>query len=131
VLMGEAARDARLAPVGEFAGGAVGPDEAVGSYGGARHAQGDGMGAFAGDAAHSRRGGFADADRDTVTERADGVERMRVTSHRALERLLVEAGIDPASAAADVEALHAGRVLVLATTDGVSSDTAAAALDET
>jgi hypothetical protein len=127
VLMGEAVRDARRSPVGGFAGAAAVQRRSLGSFAGADHAQDDGMGAFEGDAGHARRGGFGDVDRDTVAELVDGVEHLRVASHDSLEKLLVDAGLDPVRAAADVEALHAGRVLVLATPDG-DAEAAAAAL---
>jgi hypothetical protein len=109
VLMGEAVRDQREVPVGNFAGEAG----AVGSFGDEPHAAGAGMGAFAGDASEQRTGGFGDIDRETVTTYADGVKRVQIASHRDLKRLLVDAGLDPEVAAADVEALHHGRVLVL------------------
>jgi hypothetical protein len=110
VLMGATEHDARDEAHGAFAGM---PGEAVGTFAGAAAGRGDGMGAFAGDAAHMRAGAFADADRDTVTSYPGGVARMRVGGHRALERMLVNAGLDEAAAAADVRALHAGRILVL------------------
>jgi Mn-dependent DtxR family transcriptional regulator len=71
------------------------------------------MGTFAGAAAQIRSGGFGDIDRETVTTHENGIERVRVASHRNLERLLVDAGLTPEVAAADVDALHHGRVLVL------------------
>jgi hypothetical protein len=67
-----------------------------------------------GDASRQRTGGFADLDRETVTTYADGVKRVRIASHRDLKRMLVDAGLDPETAATDVDALHHGRVLVLA-----------------
>ena len=109
VLMGEAVRDRAEAPVGSFAG----EGGAVGSFGDEPHDAGAGMGTFAGDASEQRTGGFGDLDRETVTTYADGVKRVHIASHRDLERMLVDAGLDPQAAAADVEALHHGRVLVL------------------
>jgi hypothetical protein len=106
VLMGEAIRDRAEAPVGSFAGVAG----AAGSF--ADDAP-TGMGGFAGDASEERTGGFGDIDRETVTTYADGVKRVRIASHRDLQRMLVDAGLDEATAAADVDALHHGRVLVL------------------
>lgn len=55
------------------------------------------------------------ADGDGVTVYADGVCRRHVASHRELERLLSGAGLDDATVAKDVAALHHGRVLVLVT----------------
>jgi hypothetical protein len=88
------------------------------------------MGGFAGAAGEQRRGGFGDLDRETVTMYRDGVPHVRVASHARLRRTLVEAGLDERAAAADVEALHHGRVLVLARTGAVAPAAAAAALDE-
>jgi hypothetical protein len=109
VLMGEATRDARTGTVGEFAG-SLEPGAPVGSFAGS-HADGASRGAFAG--GEQRGGSFADADRDLVTDYPDGVERMRVAGHRRLKRLLTDAGLDDDAAARDVEAVHAGRILVL------------------
>jgi len=109
VLSGEATRDARSGPIGEFAG-SVEPGAPVGSFAGA-HEGNARTGAFAG--GEQRGGSFADADRDVVTEYPGGVERMRVADHHRLERLLIDAGLDAAAAARDVHALHEGRILVL------------------
>jgi len=109
VLTGEPARDARTGTVGEFAGSLM-PGEPVGSFAGSR-AEGSATGAFAG--GDQRGGSFADADRDVVTEYPHGVERMRLAGHRHIKRLLTRAGLDDATAERDVQALHAGRVLVL------------------
>jgi hypothetical protein len=109
VLMGEATRDARAGTVGEFAG-TLEPGAPVGSFAGP-HAEGAATGAFAG--GEQRGGSFADADRDVVTDYPRGVERMRVAEHRRLKRLLTETGLDEPTAARDVQALHAGRILVL------------------
>jgi len=123
VLMGERARDARDGANGSFAGAHA---EAVGAFAGAAHGSREAMGDFAGEGHDTRRGAFADVDRETVTTIAGGEERVRVASHHALERMLVEAGLDAAAARADVAALHAGRVLVLVTG---ADDAVAAALD--
>jgi hypothetical protein len=109
VLMGETVRDQSEAPVGSFAGEAG----AVGSFGNQPHDAGDGMGAYAGDASEQRTGGFGDIDRETVTTYENGVKRVRIASHRDLKRMLVDAGLEPDVAEADVDALHHGRILVL------------------
>ena len=109
VLTGEATRDAHARTVGEFAG-SLEPGAPAGSFAGS-HADGASTGAFAG--GEQRGGSFADADRDLVTDYPHGVERMRVAGHRRLTRLLTDAGLDDAAAARDVQALHAGRILVL------------------
>jgi hypothetical protein len=112
VLSGEPPRDGRVAPVGAFAGDARGAaDVPVGSFAGVRHAHSDGMGAFAGGV--QRAGSFADADRELVTSYPEGVERMHVAGHRRVTKLLRDAGLDAATAARDIDALHAGRVVVL------------------
>ena len=109
VLSGEAIHDTRAERMGEFAG-PVEPGAPVGSFGGPE-AEDAGKGAFAG--GEQRGGSFADADRDVVTDYPDGVERMHVASHHRLEQLLTDAGLDEATAARDVRALHEGRILVL------------------
>ena len=114
VLMGDAVHDARDAPVGGFAGTTTADAETVGAYAGVAHSGREAMGAFAGDADAQRRGGFNDVDRETVTTYGAGVRRVRIASHHDLRRMLLDAGLDEASAAADVEALHQGRILVLA-----------------
>jgi hypothetical protein len=113
VLMGEAVHDSRDAPVGGYAGTATADDETVGAYAGAGHSDREAMGAFAGDPDEQRRGGFSDVDRETITTYRAGVERVRIASHHNLEKMLVDAGLDEATASTDVEALHRGRILVL------------------
>jgi hypothetical protein len=109
VLTGEANRDARANTVGEFAGSRE-PGAPAGSFAD-EHGEGAPTGAFAG--GEQRGGSFADADRDVVTDYPHGVERMRVAGHGRLRRLLTDAGLDDATVARDVQALHAGRILVL------------------
>jgi hypothetical protein len=113
LIMGHAFEDARDAPIGTFAGTTTPDAETVGSYGNHAHSGREAIGTFAGDPDRQRHGAFGDTDRDTVTDYRRGVTRTRVASHHGLERILVEAGLDRATAAANVAALHAGRVLVL------------------
>jgi hypothetical protein len=112
VLRGAPLRDAREEPHGSFAGEA---DETVGSFAGGDATAGR-SGSFAPghDAATERLGSFGDVDRDTVARFPCAVEDVSVTTHGRLVRLLVEAGLDRATAERDVEALHHGRILVLA-----------------
>jgi hypothetical protein len=110
VLMGESPRDAHEEPVGEFAGPTE-PGAPVGEFAGGPVPQGSPTGAFAG--GQQRGGSFADADRELLTSYPDGVERMRVTGHRRITRLLTDAGLDDATAKRDVDALHRGLVLIL------------------
>jgi hypothetical protein len=126
VMTGERARDARAAPVGAFAGTSE-HDAPVGSFAGAPHAHDEAMGAFAGGV--QRGGSFADADREVVTTYPGGVERMHVAGHHRVLRLLRDAGLDEATAARDLEALHAGRVLVLVDAAEGDEERIAAALD--
>ncbi len=126
VLTGERTRDVRDEQVGEFAH-TVGPDAPVGTFGGTA-AHRPAAGAFACDG-EQRGGSFADADRDLVITFPEGVEHMRVAGHRSLHRLLVDAGLDGETAARDVEALHAGRILVLADAGALDPARAAALLD--
>ncbi len=109
VLMGEPERDVREEEMGAFAG-AVAPDAPHGGFAGAR----SGTGAFAGDGAEQRGGSFADADREIETSYPDGTAHQRVAGHRHIKQLLMEAGLDEATADKDVEALHMGKILVLA-----------------
>jgi hypothetical protein len=113
ILMGEAEHDARDLPIGAYAGTTAAEAEVVGAYAGAAHSAREAMGSFAGDAESARRGRFADTDRETVTTYAGDVERVRIASHHDLQEMLVAAGLDEATAKADVRALHEGRVLVL------------------
>jgi hypothetical protein len=128
VLLGDAVHDQRDAPVGGFAGTTTTDAETVGAYAGIGRSGRDGMGAFAGDAEAQRRGGFSDVDRETVTTYGAGVRRTRIASHHDLNRMLLDAGLDEATAAADVAALHEGRVLVLAR-GGMGLDDLAAVID--
>jgi hypothetical protein len=110
VLTGEPQRDAREEQVGEFAG-STSPEAPVGEFAGPSRPRGEGRGHFAG--GEQRGGSFADADREQVITYPGGVEHARVAGHRKVKRLLTDAGLDDAAAERDVEALHAGRVLVL------------------
>jgi hypothetical protein len=117
VLMGEPARDARVEHHGSFAEApgepAVG-DEPVGDFADQEHEHGSARGTFAGAAGLRRGGSFADADRETVTSYPGGVQEQHITGHAEVRRLLLDAGLDKETADRDVEALHAGRVLVVA-----------------
>ena len=127
VLEGEPARDTHEEPVGEFAGPTP-PDAPVGEFAGDPEPRGSHTGAFAG-GPEQRGGSFADADRELLTSYPDGVERMRVTGHRRITRLLIDAGLDEATAKRDVDALHRGLVLVLAEVDEDDADRVAALLE--
>ena len=111
VLTGRLEHDSRDDRPGSFAGVTAG----VGAFAGASGSTADAMGAFADGAGDTRRGGFGDSDRDVVTTYRDGVKRMHVASHRELEHVLAGAGLDAEAIAADVAAVHHGRVLVLVT----------------
>ena len=126
VLMAEQARDANQEEVGEFAGPTE-PGAPVGEFAGPPAAQGSGTGAFAGGA--QRGGSFGDAERDVLTSYPDGVERMRVTGHRRITKLLVDAGLDHETAKRDVDALHSGLVLVLVDVADEDVDQVAALLE--
>jgi hypothetical protein len=131
VLMGERRHDARDAAVGRFDGAPAGRAELVGSFAGGPRPAHETMGAYAGRREDARRGGFADRDRDVVVSvRAGGVATERVATHRNLLRALTDAGLDEPAARRDVEALHAGQVLVLVTGDDAAVAAAAGRLDE-
>jgi len=128
VLMGEPPRDARGGRQGSFA--AAPAPEAVGDFANRGHRRAGGRGTFAGTADDQRGGSFADADRETVTSYPGGVERRRVTGHRRVRRLLLDAGLDEATAERDVAALHEGRILVLADVGDRSEAQAAVAFGD-
>jgi hypothetical protein len=113
VLMGEPTRDASEEPEGGFAG-ELRPEHVVGDFAGPGHEAEEGAGTFAGSAATQREGSFGDVDRETVTSYPAGVERQHIASHNELRKLLLDAGLDEATVNRDVDALHAGRTLVLA-----------------
>jgi hypothetical protein len=129
VLMGERQGDAREEPEGDFAG-ELPPDHVVGDFAGPGHEAEEGAGTFAGSAATERGGSFGDVDRETVTSYPAGVERQRIAGHRQLRKLLLDAGLDEATADRDVAALHdEGRTLVLADIGDREAATVEAALD--
>jgi hypothetical protein len=128
VLIGEAIHDGREAPVGVFAGTTTAAQATVGSYADVGHSGREAMGTFAGDPDGQRRGGFSDVDRETVTTYRADMKRVRVASHHNLKKMLVDAGLDEATATSDVEALHRGRVLVLVQS-GRALDEIAAVID--
>ena len=129
LIMGHAVEDARDAPIGTFAGATTADARTVGSYADIAHSGRDATGTFAGDPDTQRRGSFGDIDRDTLTTYESGVTRTRIASHHRLAKLLVDAGLDQAIAAANVGALHAGRVLVLVRSASAPDDISAA-IDE-
>jgi hypothetical protein len=111
VLTGEGIGDVRDQPVGSFAG-RVEPDEPVGSFEGERPARADPKGTFASEPS-GRVGSFADSAREGITSYPHGVERMHAIGRASVLRLLRGAGLDEQTAQRDLEALHAGRVLLL------------------
>src|SRR5512133_111589 len=129
LITGHAVEDARDVPIGTFAGTTTADAQTVGSYANIAPSGREATGTFAGDPDKQRRGAFSDTDRDTVTTHQSGVKRTRIASHRRLEQILVDAGMDPAIARANVRALHAGRVLVLVHSES-ALDHIAAVIDE-
>jgi hypothetical protein len=112
VLTGEPQRDTREEQMGEFAGPTA-PDAPVGQFAGGTHPQGHEEGHFAG--GEQRGGSFADADREEIVSYPGGVEHARYTGHHEVKKVLTDAGLDEAAAERDLDALHAGSVLVLVT----------------
>lgn len=109
ILMGAPDRDGD--PTGAFAG-AVAADAPLGTFAGQTTDRA--MGGFAGRPATAHRGSFATIDRETLTTFDGGhTRRVQDIGHRHLVELLVDAGLDRDAAERDVEALHAGRALVL------------------
>jgi hypothetical protein len=125
ILSSAPEHDHRDDAVGRFAGEAV-ADPPVGTFAGAERSSREPMGAY-GSGSTGRRGGFGDLDRETITSYTGGVRHVRMASHRDLKRMLTDAGLDDATASADVRALHDGRVLVLVRAG--DADAAAQALD--
>jgi hypothetical protein len=128
LLMGAEIHDARREARGRFAG-SVAPQERVGTSAGDGPERSAIRGSFAGAGADGAEGTFANAERDVVVTHADGVEQTRIAGRRELKRLLMEAGLDDATAEADVDALHAGRILVLMRVGAIGRDEARALLD--
>jgi hypothetical protein len=130
LLMGAEIHDARREARGRFAG-SVAPDERVGAFGGDGPERRAARGSFAGDAAAASggEGVFANAERDVVVTHHDGKEQVRVAGRRELKKLLMDAGLDDTAAEADVDALHAGRILVLVDVAAIGADQARALLD--
>jgi hypothetical protein len=109
LITGSALEDARNAPIGTFAGTTTADALSVGSFADIAHSGRDAIGTFAGDPDRQRRGAFSDTDRDTVTTHQSGVKQTRDATHRRLETLLLDAGLDQATATANLGALHAGK----------------------
>jgi hypothetical protein len=120
VLRGAPQRDAHEDPHGSFAAGHG--DDPVGTFAGPERADAEGSFAPGHDAHAERLGSFGGVDRDTVTTFPCAVEDVSVVSHPRLVALLAEAGLDREIAKRDVEALHQGKLLVVAR---VPSDVAA------
>lgn len=110
VLAGEPVRDARAEQVGEFAGPTE-PGAPVGEFAGGPVPQGTSTGQFGGKT--HRSGSFGDAEREVIASYPDGVERMQITGHRRITRLLCDLGMDEAMAKRDLETLRQGAVLVV------------------
>ena len=122
LIAGRAFGDARDTPIGTFARTTTAEAAIVGSYGDVAHSGRVAMGTFAGDPDKQRRGSFGDVDRDTVTTYQSGVKRTRIALHHRLRKILADAGLDEAAAAAEVDALHAGRVLVVVHSESALDD---------
>ncbi len=128
LLMGAEIHDARREARGRFSG-SVAPDERVGAYAGEGPERSAPRGAYAGDPNAAGEGSFGNAERDVVVTHSDGMEQTRVAGRRELKRLLMDAGLDDAAAEADVDALHAGRILVLVTLGAIAAEDVRALLD--
>jgi hypothetical protein len=127
LLMGAEIHDARREARGRFSG-SVAPEDQVGAFAGDGPERSAVRGSYAASDA-AAEGSFANAERDVVVTQHEGEERARVTGRRELKKLLTEAGLDDAAAEADVDALHAGRVLVLVHIAAIPEDEVRAVLD--
>jgi hypothetical protein len=128
LLMGAEIHDARREARGRFSG-SVAPEEQVGAYAGDGPERSALRGSFAGADAGAAEGTFANAERDVVVTHSDGMEQSRVARRRERKKLLMEAGLDDATAEADIDALHGGRILVLVHVAAIGQDDARALLD--
>jgi hypothetical protein len=128
LLMGAEIHDARREARGRFSG-SVAPAEQVGAYAGDGPERSAPRGSFAAADSGAAEGTFANAERDVVVTHSDGAEQTRVAGRRELKRRLMDAGLDDATAEADVDALHAGRILVLVRLAAIAQDDARALLD--
>lgn len=126
--MGEPPRDARDGRLGGFGASTV-VDAPVGAFAGMPHREREAMDAYVREGEDLRRGSYADAGRDTVTTIPQRIATERVASQRTLAVLLREAGLDPEAVRANVRAVPAGRLLVLADADADAAPAATAALD--
>jgi hypothetical protein len=111
VISGRMTEDHRAERVGAYAGEAA----TVGAYAGMAGSTADAMGSFASASGEQRRGSFGDIYRDEITTYEHGVRRVHIASHHELAGRLSGAGLDADAVAADVAAVHDGRVLVLVT----------------
>ena len=111
VLKGRPIQDAYEELHGSFVSGHG--DDPLGSFAGEQHGP-EGSFAPGHDARRERLGSFGDVDRETISDFPAQVESVHVTSHRKLVRLLGQAGLDRETAERDVQALHTGKVLVVA-----------------
>jgi hypothetical protein len=127
VLMGDTGHDARTEAEGEFAGSTA-PGDVVGDFE-AGHPRDEAAGGFAGAPETQREGSFGDADRETVTSYPGGGEHVHVVGHRQVHRVLRDAGLDETTAQRDADALHQGRILVLADVGDRDPGEVGAALD--
>ena len=112
VLRGAPQPDAREHPHGSFAAGHG--EDPMGTFAGPETTAAEGSFAPGHDASAERLGTFGQVDRDTITTFPCPAEDVSVVSHHRLVALLVEAGLDREVAKADVEALHEGKLLVVA-----------------
>ena len=127
LLMGAEIHDARREARGRFSG-SVAPGDRVGAFEGDGPERSAVRGSYAASGT-APEGSFANAERDVVVTQHEGEERARVTGRRELKQLLMQAGLDDATAEADVDALHAGRVVVLVNLSAIAKDEARALLD--
>ena len=127
LLMGAEIHDARREARGRFSG-SVAPEDQVGAFAGDGPQRSAVRGSYAASDA-AAEGTFANAERDVVVTHSDGAEQTRVAGRRVLKRLLMDAGLDDATAEADVDALHAGRILVVVRVAAIAQDDARALLD--
>ena len=105
-------RDVRRETVGGFAA-PVGPEARVGTFADGVLRRRQAAGGFAGNPDDQRQGSFADVERVVVAVCKDDAEQRRVTTYRAVRRLLRRAALDDDAVDRAAEELHFGHAVVL------------------
>jgi hypothetical protein len=128
LLTGSRRHDVRREPAGSFHG-SVDPEAPVGKFAGPPRPRWVGGGTFVGDAKGQRQGSFADVERDVIECHERGADHVQASGDRAVRRLLERFAISGERADDVVEALHAGRAVVIAEVSEIAPSEAATRLN--